>query len=103
MVFDPDSGTETVQRQRVRIKRPKQYRVVLLNDDYTSMEFVVFVLETVFQKNPAEAVQIMMHVHRRGRGVCGVYTKEIAEAKVAQVHQLAREREYPLRCVMEEI
>lgn len=103
MVFDPDSGTETVQRQRVRIKRPKHYRVVLLNDDYTSMEFVVLVLETVFQKNPAEAVQIMMHVHRRGRGVCGVYTKEIAEAKVTQVHQLAREREYPLRCVMEEV
>lgn len=75
---------------------------MLLNDDYTTMDFVVSVLETVFMKSPAEAVQIMLKVHRQGQGLCGVFSKQIAEAKVEVVHQRAREAGYPLRCVMEE-
>lgn len=95
-------GVETISREDVKLKRPKKYKVILLNDDYTTMDFVVMVLETVFNKSPAEAVQIMLHVHNKGRGLCGIYTKEIAEAKVATVHRLARENGHPLKCVMEE-
>lgn len=77
------------------------YRVILLNDDYTTMEFVVLILETVFKKSPTEAQEIMLAVHRKGKGTAGVYTKEVAETKVAIVHHLARENEYPLKCQME--
>jgi len=104
MSFEEDtaSGTKTVSREKVKLKRPKLFRVILLNDDYTTMDFVVRVLETVFRKSPAEAVQIMLHVHQRGQGLCGVYPKQIAEAKIQLVHRLAKDQGYPLRCSMEE-
>ncbi len=82
-------------------KAPDLYKVFLLNDDYTSMDFVVRVLEKVFHKPPAEAARIMLHVHNSGVGLCGVYTRDIAETKVTTVHELAREEGFPLRCVME--
>lgn len=99
---DHGGGTETVTRDKIRLKHPKQFKVLLLNDDYTTMEFVVSVLEQIFRKTPAEAMQIMLHVHRRGQGVAGIYSKEIAEAKIALVHARATEEGYPLRCSMEE-
>ena len=79
------------------------YKVLLHNDDYTTMDFVVQILELVFSKAPAEAMQIMLSVHRSGIGVCGVYTAEVAETKVAMVHHLAHEHNYPLKCSMEEV
>ena len=97
-----DSEVVTVPKEKVRVKHPKMYRVILLNDDYTTMDFVVSVLEGIFMKSPAEATQIMLQVHHKGRGICGVYAKQIAEAKVMQVHQRARAASYPLRCSMEE-
>jgi len=83
------------------VKSPSLYKVFLLNDDYTTMDFVVHVLEEIFHKSPAEAMQIMLHVHKKGIGVCGVYTRDIAETKVTSVHELARERGFPLMCMME--
>lgn len=95
-------GVETTTRDDVKVRKPKLYKVMLLNDDYTTMDFVVAVLESIFKKSPAEALQIMMHVHQRGQGLCGVYPREIAEAKVHQVHERARAEGHPLRCVMDE-
>lgn len=89
-------------QERTRVEQPKMYRVILLNDDFTTMEFVVNILETVFFKSPAEATQIMLQVHKSGRGVAGVFSKQIAEAKIDQVHQRARAEGFPLRCHMEE-
>ncbi|MEQ8370923.1 MAG: ATP-dependent Clp protease adapter ClpS [Alphaproteobacteria bacterium] len=86
---------------RVRTKKPSMYKVLLLNDDYTPMEFVVLVLERFFHKNQEEATQIMLHVHRRGIGICGVYTYEVAETKVNQVIEFARENQHPLQCTLE--
>ena len=83
------------------IRTPSLYKVFLLNDDYTTMDFVVQILEKVFHKPPAEAAQIMLHVHKKGMGVCGVYTRDIAETKVTTVHELARKRGFPLMCMME--
>jgi ATP-dependent Clp protease adaptor protein ClpS len=85
-----------------REEEPPMYRVLLLNDDYTTMEFVVEVLMFVFNKSPEDAVAIMLAVHRKGAGVCGVYPFEIAETKVEAVHSLAAEKGFPLKCVMEE-
>src|SRR5512146_1249998 len=96
------SGTEIVEKPKVAGKRPQLFHVVLLNDDYTTMEFVVHVLESVFDKGPAEAYRIMMEVHTRGRGVCGAYTYEVAETKVATVHDLARAEGFPLQAGIEE-
>jgi ATP-dependent Clp protease adaptor protein ClpS len=96
------SDTKTVTRDRAKTRTPKLYKVILLNDDYTTMDFVVSILETVFKKSPAEAVRIMLNVHHKGFGVCGVYTKEIAESKIAIVHDRAQASGYPLRCSMEE-
>ncbi len=95
--------TETIKETRTKKKtrKPPMYRVYLLNDDYTTMDFVVFILQEVFGKPYEEAVQIMLHVHRRGMGLCGVYTKEIAETKVETVHRLARANQFPLKCYME--
>ena len=89
-------------KTRKKLKPPQSYRVLLHNDNYTTMEFVVFVLETVFRKNLREATKIMIHVHENGIGVCGSYTFEVAETKVEAVHDLAKQYEFPLRATMEE-
>jgi ATP-dependent Clp protease adaptor protein ClpS len=96
--------TDNAVKERVQTKKqdPTLYKVVLLNDDYTTMEFVVSVLESIFQKSPAEAFQIMMHVHVNGRGIAGVYPWEVAETKVSKVVGMAREAGFPLKAVTEE-
>jgi ATP-dependent Clp protease adaptor protein ClpS len=93
---------EVVTETEKKLKRPPLYKVLLHNDDYTTKEFVVQVLQYVFHKEATEAVQIMLHVHRKGIGVAGVYPYEVAETKVALVESLARQHEYPLKCSMEE-
>ncbi|MEC4676629.1 MAG: ATP-dependent Clp protease adaptor ClpS [Nitrospirota bacterium] len=80
---------------------PALFRVLLLNDDFTTMDFVVYILETVFRKSPVEAVRIMLNVHKNGIGLAGVFTREIAETTSARVHELARQNQYPLKCTME--
>jgi ATP-dependent Clp protease adaptor protein ClpS len=97
----PGRGTAVVTRTKPKTKRPSMYRVLLLNDDYTPMEFVVHVLERFFNKNAEEATRIMLHVHQNGVGECGVFTYEVAETKVVQVMDLARKHQHPLQCVME--
>jgi ATP-dependent Clp protease adaptor protein ClpS len=96
------TGSEVLEQPRVKTKRPKLYKVILHNDDYTTMDFVVQVLETVFNKPTFEAFRIMLQVHYQGRGVCGAFTYEVAETKVATVHDLAQRRGFPLRASMEE-
>ena len=93
---------EQVLESKPRLKKPPLYKVLLHNDNYTTMEFVVFVLETIFHKDTVSAKRIMLNVHQQGIGVAGVYTYEIAEAKVNKVTELARSREFPLMCSMEE-
>jgi ATP-dependent Clp protease adaptor protein ClpS len=93
--------TGVATKTRTRTKKPSLYRVLILNDDYTPMEFVVYVLERFFNKSREEATTIMLHVHQHGVGVCGVFTYEVAETKVAQVLDLARRSEHPLQCTME--
>ena len=95
-------GVVTKTRPQEKTKKPPLYKVLLHNDDYTTMEFVVFVLQGIFHHSEAEAMQIMLHVHKHGIGVAGVYTREIAETRIAQVEALARTHEYPLRCSMDE-
>jgi ATP-dependent Clp protease adaptor protein ClpS len=97
-----DDEVGVVTESERKLKRPPLYKVLLHNDDYTTMEFVVEVLQSVFRKAPAEAIQIMLHVHRNGIGVAGVYTREIAETKVGLVEDMAREHEFPLKCTCEE-
>ncbi|MGE0422588.1 MAG: ATP-dependent Clp protease adapter ClpS [Reyranellaceae bacterium] len=94
-----ESGTATLTRTRT--KKPSMYKVLMLNDDYTPMEFVVHVLERFFSKNREEATRIMLHVHQRGVGICGVFTYEVAETKVMQVMDLARKHQHPLQCTLE--
>jgi ATP-dependent Clp protease adaptor protein ClpS len=96
-------GTNTglITRTKAKTKKPSLYKVLLLNDDYTPMEFVVHILERFFNKNREEATQIMLHIHQRGVGVCGVYTFEVAETKVAQTIDFARKHQHPLQCTME--
>ncbi len=94
-------GTGLVTRTRTKTKRPSLYRVLLLNDDYTPMEFVIHVLERFFNKGREDATRIMLHVHHHGVGECGIYTYEIAETKVTQVMDFARKHQHPLQCVME--
>jgi ATP-dependent Clp protease adaptor protein ClpS len=104
---DDDPGREErrqtglLLKPRPKSKKPSLYKVLLLNDDYTPMEFVVHILERFFQKNRQEATDIMLHVHRRGVGICGVFTYEVAETKVAQVMDFARANEQPLQCTLE--
>jgi ATP-dependent Clp protease adaptor protein ClpS len=93
--------TGTAEKTRKKLKEPEEFRVILLNDDYTAMEFVVEVLVVIFHKSRGEATRIMMDVHRKGRGLVGLYPWDIAQTKVGQVHAMARENEYPLRCIVE--
>jgi ATP-dependent Clp protease adaptor protein ClpS len=95
----PNIGVVT--KTRTRTRKPSMYKVLMLNDDYTPMEFVVHVLERFFQKTREESTRIMLHVHRRGVGVCGVFTYEVAETKVTQVMDLARQNQHPLQCTIE--
>jgi ATP-dependent Clp protease adaptor protein ClpS len=94
-------GTAVITKTKPQTKRPSLYRVLLLNDDYTPMEFVVHVLERFFNKDQEAAHRIMMHVHQHGIGECGIYTYEVAETKVTQVMDFARKHQHPLQCVME--
>lgn len=98
---DGRSNTAIITRTKPRTKRPSLYRVLLLNDDYTPMEFVVLVVERFFNKSHEDAYRIMMHVHQNGVGECGVFTYEVAETKVTQVMDFARKHQHPLQCVME--
>lgn len=97
-----EGGTQTIIREDSDLKEPKLFKVILLNDDYTTMDFVVSILEAVFQKSPAEATRIMLEVHNKGSGLCGLYPKQIAETKVAMVEERAKAEGHPLRCTMEE-
>ncbi|HWL21175.1 MAG TPA: ATP-dependent Clp protease adapter ClpS [Bradyrhizobium sp.] len=98
---DDDQSTGVVLKTKPKTKKPSLYKVLMLNDDYTPMEFVVHILERFFAKNREEATQVMMHVHRRGVGICGVYTYEVAETKVTQVMDFARQHQHPLQCTLE--
>ncbi len=98
---DDGPATGVVIKTRPKTKKPSMYKVLMLNDDYTPMEFVVHVLERFFSKSNEEANRIMMHVHMRGVGLCGVYTYEVAETKVTQVMDLARQSQHPLQCTIE--
>lgn len=98
---DEDGKTGLVTKTRPKTKKPSLYKVLLLNDDYTPMEFVVLVLEKFFSKGREEATRIMLHVHHKGVGICGVYTYEVAETKVTQVMDYARQHGHPLQCTME--
>ena len=98
---DEGLGTAVITRVKPQTKRPNLYRVLLLNDDYTPMEFVVLVLEKFFNKDREDATRIMLHVHQHGVGECGVYTYEVAETKVTQVMDFSRKHQHPLQCVME--
>lgn len=96
-----ERGTAVITRTKPKTRKPSLYRVLLLNDDYTPMEFVIHVLERFFQKGRDEATRIMLHVHNHGVGECGVFTYEVAETKVTQVMDFARQNQHPLQCVME--
>ncbi len=98
---DGEGRTGLVTKTRPKTKKPSLYKVLLLNDDYTPMEFVILVLEKYFGKSPEEATRIMLHVHQKGVGVCGVFTYEVAETKVTQVMDVARQNGHPLQCTME--
>jgi len=97
-----DRRGEVLEEQRQKTDEPRQFRVILHNDDYTTMEFVIQVLETIFNKSPAEAYRVMMHVHSRGGGIAGIYPHEVAETKVALVHDRALEAGHPLRASLEQ-
>jgi ATP-dependent Clp protease adaptor protein ClpS len=97
----PKSDRAVLEKTRTKTREPELFSVILLNDDYTTMEFVVQVLESVFNKGPAEAFRIMMHVHTQGQGLCGVFPWDIAETKVAVVHELAQDHGFPLRAAIE--
>jgi ATP-dependent Clp protease adaptor protein ClpS len=96
-----DGNTGIATKARAKTKKPSMYKVLMLNDDYTPMEFVVLVLERFFGKQHEEAVQIMLHVHQKGVGICGVFTYEVAETKVTQVMDFARKHQHPLQCTLE--
>lgn len=99
--YVPQAGEAVVEQVKEKVRRPPMFRVLMHNDDYTPMDFVVRILRSIFGKPEAEAVRIMLQIHHRGIGMCGVYTQEIAETKIAQVHDEARENGHPLMCSME--
>ena len=99
--YSPEVEEEVTDESKDEVREPSLFRVLLHNDDYTTMEFVVEILIIVFNKSPEEAVEIMLNVHRKGIGICGVYTYEVSETKVNIVHVLARENGFPLKCTME--
>ncbi|MGF7152030.1 ATP-dependent Clp protease adapter ClpS [Sphingomonas sanxanigenens] len=98
---DEGNGLGVATRTRTRTRKPSLYKVLMLNDDYTPMEFVVLVLQRFFRMNMEDATRVMLHVHQKGVGVCGVFTYEVAESKVAQVIDFARENQHPLQCTLE--
>ncbi len=97
-----DGGALLLENAKPKLKKPPLFKVVLINDDFTPMEFVVMILEDVFSLGREKATQIMLQVHTRGKGVCGVFSRDVAETKVAQVNGLSRENEHPLLCELEE-
>jgi len=99
--LDNDAGTVTEVKPQKKLKRPRLFRVLLHNDDYTTREFVVHVLNTVFHLGEQDAIRVMLHVHHNGMGVAGVFTREVAESKIERVERLAQEHEFPLRLTME--
>ena len=96
----PDDGV-AVEEAKPKLKKPPMYKVILLNDDYTPMDFVIHILETFFGMNREKATHIMLNVHTKGKGICGVYTRDIAETKVAQVNDYSRQNQHPLLCTLE--
>jgi ATP-dependent Clp protease adaptor protein ClpS len=98
---DDDQSTGVVIKTKPKTRKPSLYKVLMLNDDYTPMEFVVHILEKFFAKSREDAVEVMLHVHRHGVGICGVFTYEVAETKVAQVIEFSRRNQHPLQCTME--
>jgi ATP-dependent Clp protease adaptor protein ClpS len=103
MAVTLDEGVRVTPQKKEKLKSPEDYRVILLNDHYTTMEFVVEILMTVFHKKEEDAVRLMMEIHRRGSGVAGVYPWDIAQTKADQVHRKAEEQDFPLRCVVEAV
>ncbi|MCX8028141.1 MAG: ATP-dependent Clp protease adapter ClpS [Thermodesulfovibrionales bacterium] len=99
--FANDNNIWAEDETITHIQKPRLYKVILLNDDYTTMDFVVYILERIFNKSPLEATAIMLNVHKNGRGVAGIYPKDIAETKINEVHQIARDNNYPLMCSLE--
>ena len=99
--IDSEGETGLAIKERTKVKRPSLYKVILLNDDYTPMDFVIDVLEKVFRRNHTESTEIMLEIHNKGKGVCGTYPKEIAETKMSQVIDKARNANFPLRCTIE--
>ena len=99
--FEEKGQLQTLIRPRTKTRRPSMYKVLLLNDDYTPMDFVIEVLKKFFKRSEVEATQIMLHVHNQGAGLAGVYTYEIAETKVFQVNEYSRKHKHPLKCIME--
>jgi ATP-dependent Clp protease adaptor protein ClpS len=99
--YNPEIEDEVDSEIRDEVREPPMYRVLLHNDDYTTMDFVVEIIMLVFNKSPEEAVNIMLNIHRKGIGLCGVYTYEVSETKVETVHAIAREHGFPLNCTME--
>jgi ATP-dependent Clp protease adaptor protein ClpS len=98
----PQHGDQAlIEEAKPRLQKPRMYKVILLNDDYTPMEFVIVILEQFFYKNREQATQIMLHVHTKGVGICGVYTKDVAETKVKEVLNFANENQHPLQCTLE--
>lgn len=98
----PSDGSLALEEAKPKLKRPLMYKVVIYNDDFTPMEFVVEVLEKFFRFNREKATQVMLHVHTRGKGICGTYTRDVAETKVTQVSEYSRKHQHPLLCGLEE-
>lgn len=98
-----DISEKTLKKEKTELQEPPLYKVLLHNDDYTTMDFVVMILQTVFHKDTGEATRIMLNVHHQGLGIAGVYTREIGETKVAIVHDMARKNQFPLKCSLEKV